>query len=130
MVTQGGGRGQGILNIVLDSLLSQVPSGQRLERLSVMGRHLLQAALSIEMWYGLTALRGLKVVVAIDAEQEHFLVNEMQDWSFFGLAPNHIAVLPLPRFHGFAQEPSTGRLAHVKGSARLMLGTGRAHSLL
>eukprot|EP00798_Chlamydomonas_sp_ICE-L_P012618 gene12618-15846_t len=108
----------------------KVPSAQRLERLSYMGRHLLHASVSIEMWYGASALRNLKVVLGVDCEQEQFLLNELQHWGFFNLVPSNVAILPLPRFHGFAQDPSTGRLAGVKGSPRLMLGSGYAMFLL
>jgi hypothetical protein len=45
----------------------------------------------------------LQVVVAVDCEQEHFLVAELQTWRFFGLNHRNVAILPLPRFHGFAQ---------------------------
>ncbi|GFR40943.1 hypothetical protein Agub_g1606, partial [Astrephomene gubernaculifera] len=94
---------------------NKVPSGQRLERLSVAGRHLLQAAVSVEMWYGAQALKQLKVVLAIDCEVEYYVVSELQQWGFFGLSPGNLALLPLPRFHGFAQDTRTGHLAHVKG---------------
>lgn len=46
-----------------------MPSSQRLERLSLLGRQLLHAAVSVELWYGASALRNLKVVVAVDSEQ-------------------------------------------------------------
>ena len=49
----------------------QVPASRRLERLSVQGRHLLHTSVSVEMWYGVRALSTLKVVVAVDCEQEH-----------------------------------------------------------
>ncbi|KAG2448232.1 hypothetical protein HYH02_006817 [Chlamydomonas schloesseri] len=108
----------------------RVPSGQRLERLSVAGRHLLHAAVSVEMWYGAAALRQVKVVMAIDCDCEYFVVNELQQWNFFGLHHSNVVLLPLPRFHGFAQDMRSGHLAHVKGSPRLMLGTGYAMFLL
>eukprot|EP00198_Chlamydomonas_reinhardtii_P002517 XP_001691853.1 predicted protein [Chlamydomonas reinhardtii] len=104
--------------------------GQRLERLSVAGRHLLHAAVSVEMWYGAAALRQVKVVMAVDCDCEYFVVNELQQWNFFGLHHSNVVVLPLPRFHGFAQDMRSGHLAHVKGSPRLMLGTGYAMFLL
>lgn len=88
------------------------------------GRQLLHAAVSIEMSYGAAAVKQLKVVVAVDCEQEQFIVNELQHWSFFGLQPKNLVLLPLPRFHGFAQDARVAHLAHVKGSPRLMLGTG------
>jgi len=96
----------------------------------MLGRQLLHAAVSVEVWYGATALRNLKVVVAVDSEQEHFLVSELQQWGFFGLHHAHVAILPLPRFHGFAQDMKRNTLGHVKGSPRLMLGTGYAMFLL
>ncbi|KAG2489618.1 hypothetical protein HYH03_011898 [Edaphochlamys debaryana] len=108
----------------------KVPTGQRLERLSVAGRHLLHAAVSVEMWYGAAALKQVKVVLAIDCDCEYFVVNELQQWSFFGLHHSNVIILPLPRFHGFAQDMRSGHLAHVKGSPRLMLGTGYAMFLL
>ncbi|GLC69880.1 hypothetical protein PLESTF_000890900 [Pleodorina starrii] len=109
---------------------NKVPSGQRLERLSVAGRHLLHAAVSVEMWYGAAALRQVKVVLAIDCDCEYFVVNELAKWNFFGLHHSNVVLLPLPRFHGFAQDMRSGHLAHVKGSPRLMLGTGYAMFLL
>ncbi|GLI69288.1 hypothetical protein VaNZ11_013871, partial [Volvox africanus] len=109
---------------------NKVPSGQRLERLSVAGRHLLHAAVSVEMWYGAAALRQIKVVLAVDCECEYFVVNELAKWNFFGLHHSNVVMLPLPRFHGFAQDMRSGHLAHVKGSPRLMLGTGYAMFLL
>ncbi|GIL86770.1 hypothetical protein Vretimale_15639 [Volvox reticuliferus] len=109
---------------------NKVPSGQRLERLSVAGRHLLHAAVSVEMWYGAAALRQIKVVLAVDCECEYFVVNELAKWNFFGLHHSNVVMLPLPRFHGFAQDVRSGHLAHVKGSPRLMLGTGYAMFLL
>ncbi|KXZ56979.1 hypothetical protein GPECTOR_1g884 [Gonium pectorale] len=109
---------------------NKVPSGQRLERLSVAGRYLLHAAVSVEMWYGHAALKNIKVVLAIDCDVEYFIVQELQQWSFFGLQPGNVVLLPLPRFHGFAQDLRSGHLAHVKGSPRLMLGTGYAMFLL
>ncbi|EFJ42867.1 hypothetical protein VOLCADRAFT_119275 [Volvox carteri f. nagariensis] len=112
------------------SFRMKVPSGQRLERLSVAGRHLLHAAVSVEMWYGAVALRQTKVVLAIDCECEYFVVNELAKWNFFGLHHSNVVLLPLPRFHGFAQDMRSGHLAHVKGSSRLMLGTGYAMFLL
>jgi hypothetical protein len=31
------------------------------------------------------------------------MVNELQQWGFFGLQPSNVVILPQPRFHGFAQ---------------------------
>lgn len=45
-------------------------------------------------------------------------VSELQQWNFFGLNHEHVAILPLPRFHGFANDMKRGVLAHVKGSPR------------
>ncbi len=53
--------------------------------------------------YGASAVKSLKVVLAIDSEQEFFVVNELQQWNFFGLHAHNVVILPLPRFHGFAQ---------------------------
>jgi len=40
---------------------AQVPNSQRLERVSLFGRHLLQAAITVEMQHGKVALSKLKV---------------------------------------------------------------------
>lgn len=108
----------------------KVPSTQRLEHVTVAGRHLLQASVSIETWYGAAALRRTKTVVAVDTEQEHSFISELHKWNYFGFTPDNLVILPLPRFHGFAEDRRTGRLAHVKNSAKLMLGTGYALFLL
>ncbi|KAJ9515538.1 hypothetical protein QJQ45_021643, partial [Haematococcus lacustris] len=108
----------------------KVPSGHRLERLSVLGRHLLHASVSMDLGYGAAALRNLRVVVAVDQEQEQFLVGELKAWTFFGLDPKNLVVLPLPRFYGFVQDLKQDTLAHVRASSRLMLGTGYAMHLL
>lgn len=44
-----------------------------------------------------------QVVLAIDCDCEYFVVNELQQWNFFGLHHSNVVLLPLPRFHGFAQ---------------------------
>ncbi|GFH16730.1 uncharacterized protein HaLaN_13212 [Haematococcus lacustris] len=108
----------------------KVPSGHRLERLSMLGRHLLHASVSMDLGYGAAALRNLRVVVAVDQEQEQFLVGELKAWTFFGLDPKNLVVLPLPRFYGFVQDLKQDTLAHVRASSRLMLGTGYAMHLL
>ncbi len=43
------------------------------------------------------------MVLAIDCDCEYFVVNELQQWNFFGLHHSNVVLLPLPRFHGFAQ---------------------------
>lgn len=44
-----------------------------------------------------------QVVLCVDALQQAFVIQELQLWSFFGLLPKHVAILPLPRHHGLTQ---------------------------
>jgi len=110
-------------------LPNKVPSSQRLERVSLLGRHLLQAAISTESQHGKLALSKLKVILAVDQEQEMFTVTELRQWSFFGLNHQNVVVLPMPRFPGFAQDEDDV-LRPVEGSPKVLHGAGYAVCLL
>lgn len=109
---------------------NRLATGCRIEQLSIAGRHLLAAAVSIESKHGPAAVKRLKVVVAVDEEQEPMLVAQLRQWQFFGLHPANVAILPLQRYHGFAQNWQTERLQPTKASDRRLLGSGYALHLL
>jgi len=46
---------------------------------------------------------NLQVVLAVDQEQEHFVLSELKQWGFFGLQHQNVLLIPLPRFPGFAK---------------------------
>eukprot|EP00798_Chlamydomonas_sp_ICE-L_P002355 gene2355-8663_t len=90
-------------------------------RLTELGGGDIAPILSTDLWQAIKAVAPYRVVLAVDCEQEPFLVSDLQQWDFFGLPSQNVVILPLPRFHGFAEESSTGRLAQVKGSYAMFL---------
>ncbi|GMH39547.1 hypothetical protein BSKO_07445 [Bryopsis sp. KO-2023] len=109
---------------------SKIPQTHRIEGLSTTGRKLLQTAVVLERQYGEGILSHLKLVVAVDNEEEVAFVKELCAWRFFGFHHEHVVIVTVPRFPGFINVPGSDEMKEVRESGMQPAGTGYAMLLL
>lgn len=107
----------------------KIPTGDRIEGLSVLARRVLQVLTDVELAGGPAAARSMKLVLCVASDMEGWLNRELTKHQFFTLPPSNVIVVVQPKFPGVMWDKATGQFvmaADADGPPRHTFGSGYA----